>query len=70
MAIKHKIRSKSGKIRSASLTPVGAIRAFCLECVGWQAQEVRECTDELCPLFPFRMGRNPSRQGIKRKKAS
>jgi hypothetical protein len=32
-----------------------AIRAFCLECVGWQESEVRWCTAPACPLFEFRL---------------
>ena len=31
-----------------------AIRAFCLECVGWQESEVHRCTAPACPLFEFR----------------
>jgi len=34
-----------------------AIRNHCLECVGYQQTEVRECTDKDCWLYPFRMGR-------------
>ena len=33
----------------------GAIRAFCLECVGWQESEVHQCTAPACPLFEFRL---------------
>lgn len=36
-----------------------AIRAFCLECVGWNAAEVRRCTGRACPLFAYRMGGHP-----------
>jgi len=64
MAVKHRIRTKGNKTREVNLTPVGAIRAFCLECVNWQYEEIRECTDSLCPLYPFRLGTNPSRKGI------
>jgi hypothetical protein len=32
-----------------------AIRAFCLECVGWQPSEVRRCTARTCPLYEFRV---------------
>lgn len=32
-----------------------AIRAFCLECVGWSAIEVRLCTAPACPLYEFRL---------------
>jgi len=31
-----------------------AVQAFCLECVCWQRLEVEKCTDEACPLFPYR----------------
>ena len=31
-----------------------ATKAFCLECVCWQKEEVRECTDLACPLYPYR----------------
>ena len=37
-----------GKSRKA------AIRAFCLECVGWSENAVRLCTAPACPLFEFR----------------
>jgi hypothetical protein len=64
MAVAHKIRTKTGKTRKVSLTPLSAIRAFCLECVCWSRGEVKKCTDPLCPLYPFRSGKNPSRAGI------
>ncbi len=41
-AWKHKSRKK-------------AIRAFCLECVGYMPSEVRLCTSPDCPLFEFRL---------------
>ncbi|HUV84261.1 MAG TPA: hypothetical protein VMV86_01045 [Methanosarcinales archaeon] len=31
-----------------------AISSQCLECVGWQIDEVRKCTDLACPLFAVR----------------
>ena len=46
------------------LTPIKAIRAKCLECSGGQPSEVRECLITDCPLYPFRMGKNPNRKGI------
>jgi len=33
-----------------------AIRAFCLECCGWDASEVHNCSDNGCPLYAFRSG--------------
>ena len=46
------------------LTPIKAIRAKCLECSNYQPKEVRECLITDCPLFPYRMGKNPNRVGI------
>lgn len=41
-------KAMSGKSRKA------AMRAFCLECVMWQINEVYLCTDAACPLHPYR----------------
>jgi hypothetical protein len=35
-----------------------AIKAFCLECVQWQKEEVRLCTDLGCSLYPYRPYKN------------
>ena len=56
MAIKHTIRNERGKQVEVSLTPIKAIRTFCLECMMWMKAEIPRCTAPLCPLFPFRMG--------------
>lgn len=45
-----------------SSNPLKAIRAFCLECSCGQTSEVKECPVVKCPLYPFRMGKNPYRQ--------
>lgn len=42
-------------------SPVKAIRAYCLECVGNQPSEVRNCEIHRCPLHPFRFGKSPFR---------
>jgi len=42
------------------LTPLGAIRAKCLECVGECTLAVEECTSVLCPIHEFRFGKNPN----------
>jgi len=31
-----------------------AVNSFCLECVGYQREEVKNCTAVDCPLFPYR----------------
>lgn len=39
-----------------------AIRVFCLECVSYVREEVRQCTDQGCPLYPYRLaGRRQTR---------
>ena len=40
-----------------------AINAFCLECVCWQIEEIRNCTDLGCPLFGVRPYRRSSQSG-------
>lgn len=46
--------------------PVKAIKEKCLECCCWQANEVKMCTVERCPLYPFRLGKNPYRKTVHR----
>ena len=35
------------------------IREKCLDCTCQQINEVRKCKIERCPIWPFRMGKNP-----------
>lgn len=51
-----------------SKKPLQAIRFFCFECMGWDRrqqdsdkpfEDVKECTDLMCPLYEFRFGKNP-----------
>ena len=46
------------------LTPLRAIRKHCLECSGGSVREVKLCVIPRCPLFIYRLGRNPSRKGM------
>ena len=41
-------KAMTGKSKSA------AVKAFCLECMGWQREEVRKCNSIACPLYPYR----------------
>ena len=41
-----------------------AIRQKCLDCSNFQPIEVKLCTCPDCPLYPYRMGKSPNRQGI------
>ena len=47
-----------------TLTPLRAVRAFCLWCCLDQPSEVRLCPAEKCPLWPLRLGRGTGRGGI------
>lgn len=51
----------SRAIRGKSLR--AAVNAFCLECVCWQIQEVRTCTDQACPLWAVRPYHERSQNG-------
>ena len=43
-----------------NLTPVKAIRAYCLYCMCGQANEVKLCPSKDCSLYPYRLGKNPN----------
>lgn len=51
--------------------PIKAIREYCLYCVCDQANEIKLCPSTGCPLYPFRMGKNPylKRQHTEEQKA-
>lgn len=49
-------RAMTGRSRKA------AIKAFCLECVGYIRVEVRNCSDVGCPLHPYRPGQKRERR--------
>ena len=39
-------------------TPLSAIKAFCVDCLGGQPNLVKGCTSKNCPLWPYRTGHN------------
>lgn len=43
-------------------SPIKAIRAKCLDCCCDQKEEVKLCPATACPLYPFRLGKNPFRK--------
>jgi hypothetical protein len=51
--VKHTIRTKNCATVEVVLNRGKAIKAFCTECMGWE-EHPRECTDKLCPLYPWR----------------
>lgn len=38
---------------------VKIMREKCIECCGFEISEVRKCVSTTCPLWPYRMGKNP-----------
>lgn len=42
------------------MTPMKAIRLKCLDCCCGSANEVKLCTCTGCPLYDFRLGKNPN----------
>ena len=50
-----KVDRSGGKV----LSPLKAVRQYCLACRGDEPSEVRECPDTYCFLWPYRMGRKP-----------
>ncbi|PKN68056.1 MAG: hypothetical protein CVU57_00030 [Deltaproteobacteria bacterium HGW-Deltaproteobacteria-15] len=63
MTVVQRIRTRRGT-KEVDLTPVTAIQAHCRECFAWELEEVKKCTDPMCPLYAFRLGKNPCRRGI------
>lgn len=47
------------KYKARAKSPLKAIRAFCVICVGCYPREVAKCTATDCVLHPFRFGTNP-----------
>lgn len=52
-------RAYSGKSKAAG------IKAFCLQCVGFLRNEIRDCSAKGCPLHPYRPYQNDRNQEIK-----
>lgn len=46
------------------MTPMQAIHAKCIDCMCGNKAEVKLCVSAGCPLYDFRLGKNPN---IKRK---
>ena len=46
------------------ITPIRSIRRKCLECSNGSPLEVKECPIDDCPIYPYRLGKNPARTGI------
>lgn len=58
MAVKHKIKTKEGKLVEKKLTRSRAIIENCKECLGWETNP-RDCSSKFCALYPFRTWDKP-----------
>ncbi len=63
MAVRHTIMGRNGPIKM-KLTPLKAIRRKCFECSGFSVREIKNCPVKACPLYPFRFGKNPPKNGV------
>ena len=43
----------------SKISPLRAIKKYCIECGDGTLAEVRRCPVEKCPLYPYRMGHKP-----------
>lgn len=53
-------KKNKGKIE-VHLSPVKSIKKHCFDCSGGSKKEIRGCIILDCPLYPFRLGKNPNR---------
>lgn len=53
----EEMHEASAEVRTFST----AIKLKCLDCSNYEWNEVRDCYVKKCPLYPFRMGKNPYR---------
>ena len=65
MPVKHTFTYGTNEPITKELSPIKAIRWKCRECSNNSAAEIRDCEITLCPLHPFRFGKDPSRSGKK-----
>ena len=48
--------AKGVKTGRDKITRAQAIKLQCIECMGFQKSLVKDCSDQQCPLWPFRKG--------------
>lgn len=54
MKVKHTIRDNKGGSIEVEISRPQAIKVMCTECLGFGEENPRNCTDKLCPLWPWR----------------
>lgn len=64
MAIRRIILNQFGETKEVMLTPLKAIRVYCLTLCKLTAGEVNSCRDTYCPFYSFRHGQNPNKHSL------
>lgn len=60
MPVEHTyVSGRNGELETKRLTAVKAIKQKCLQCCGFQCDEVEKCEKQTCALFLFRFGTRP-----------
>jgi hypothetical protein len=59
-AVPVKFRKLYLRVLEGQASPRQAIKAMCMECIGWEAREVALCTSPACPLYLHRPFKDPS----------
>jgi len=63
-----KILTIDGKIITLQTSKTKAIKLRCSECLGFVTYKyVKECDDDECKLFPYRLGKNPHSGSVRSK---
>ena len=62
MAIEHTFLYKNNTQKTKLLTPLKAIREYCLMCSIWNVSEVAKCPAKDCALYIFRSGKDASKK--------
>ena len=52
--MKHTIRTSANGRIDVDLTQALAIKLKCMDCLGYEGNPNKDCTSQLCPLYPFR----------------
>ena len=47
------------KVYKGQASPRQCIKAFCLECIGWDVAAIRTCTATACPIWRLRPYQTP-----------
>lgn len=50
--------------KSKKITPISAIRAYCIDCCGNNQKAPALCSSTDCALYAYRLGKNPARKGM------